>query len=261
MARRCQRKEMHEFRFIGGCCRSLYQRQDKTDKPFYKAVEEVRFVDNKSFTSELNSNYGAYIVSLDMALEEMPLTGNCTVVWDDVSREHPVVEAELEGEKYHGFGNLAFFASFGIAGENTGEPYAVLVLPSGYAMAFTTDTAATEHTVSILADAPVYHPMEQSYLNIPTLDFVSLGLPTIQQTSDAFEVSGDFSAVMDLLLKNWVVKVRYNFQTGDVYVYEGIAMVHRNTSTAEFMLCAVAINRTVSFKITRTGITAWHKNI
>lgn len=217
-----------------------------------KGVEEVRFVDNLTETSEYSSNYGAFCVHLGMALRQMPLDGNCKIVWDGVTRTHPVVEAEIMGEIYHGFGNLYFFSSFGLDAPNTGEPYAALILPNGYSMVFTMDQSPAEHTVTIMADDAVYQPMDQRYLDIPTLDLVALGMPVLSQ-SESVTVEGDFANIYETLLKNWIVKVRYQYQAGSVMEYIGAALVNHPVNTEMFTLNVLGM---VSwrFDITPTSI-------
>lgn len=229
---------------------------DLPDKPFYEEVGEVCFIDNKTVTSNYDSDFGAFAVSLGTALEQMPLNGNCKVVWDGVSREHAIIETELMGEIYHGFGNLSFFASFGISAPNTGESYAFLVLPSRWVVAFTTDSSATEHTISVSAEALAYHPMEQGYIDIPTLDFVALGLPVLPQNSQGQSIEGDFSAIYETLLKNWIVKVRYAYQSGEVAECIGVAIVNRDFRTFQFRLHVFGVVD-FAFDVTRSKITGW----
>ena len=200
-----------------------------------KSVEEVRFVDNLTATSEYNSNYGVFCVHLGMALRQMPFDGNCKVVWDGVTKTHPIIEAEIMGEIYHGFGNLYFFSSFGLDAPNTGEPYAALILPNGYSMVFTMDQSPTEHTVTVAADDTVYHPMDQRYLDIPTLDLVALGMPVLSQ-SESKTIEGDFANIYEMLLKNWIVKVRYQCQAGMVMEQIAAALVNRPVNTEMFTL-------------------------
>lgn len=221
---------------------------DLTDKPFWEEEGLVAFVDNEPFISALNSSFGAYIVDLGMALEEMPLMSNCVVVWDGESKEHSIVAAEMDGATYHGFGNLSFFASFGIAGENTGEPYAFFVMPDGYTYIFTTDTTAAKHTVSVLADATVYHGMEQTYLDIPMLNLVALGLPDVLQSSETVSVNADLTEIHNMLLRNKIIEVRFRL-TGYRAPLECTALVARSTSTLVWSLTAFVDSCVYFFRV------------
>lgn len=244
---------------MGGGSGGVTSWNDLKDRPFDKAVEEVRFVDNLTATSEYNSNYGAFCIYLEAALEQMPLTGNCKVAWDGVTRTHPIVEAEIQGEIYHGFGNLYMFSSFGLNAPNTGEPYAVLILPNRYAMVFTMDQSPAEHTVTVAADDAVYHPMDQRYLDIPTLDFVALGLSAIPQNqSEAATIVGDFTDIYETLLKNWVVKVRFDSQGSQFSKYNCVAFVNRHPDTAQFILTVFGYF-TFKFTVTRSGIVGQYR--
>lgn len=191
---------------------------DLTDRPFYKAVENVFFVDNESRTSTLNSGLGAYAVVLDHALEKMYRTEPCTVTWDGTTKTHNPVDVELMGTKFTAYGNVGLFAAAGLPAENTGEPYVLLFMENGYSYFITTDMSATDHTVSVIGKTDVCHKMEQEYIEIPFFDLIEMGLPNIthwngsdlNHRGETVKTTVDTTELRTALSRG-MVKVRYSY--------------------------------------------------
>lgn len=222
----------------------------------YKAVEVVRFVDNKSRTSELDSTYGAYAVNLGNIIGGMYRTEPCTIAWDGTTKTHNPVDMELMGMKFTAYGNVGMFAAFGVPGENTGEPYVLVFMENGYSFFFTADQSATTHNISVTGKAIVYHPVEQGFVEVPTLDFVKMGLPSVGGADVDFPC--DVTALNDVLMKNSLVKVRYiRDQGSDAHEIEHVAtaLVSCDVRAAIWHLIVYeAGNMMRSFRVDRNGI-------
>lgn len=207
---------------MGGGSGGASSWNDLKDKPFYKADEQHCFVDNKSYTSKLETSLGVpvYYVGLLNALDGMHKTKPCTITWDGITREHSPVDLELLGMKFTAYGNIGFFASFGVQAEDTGEPYVLVCEVGGTNSFFTMDTAEKNHVISIMGETVVVHQMAQEYIEIPTFDLSELGLEPFSDghSASVFLDSTELVAAlyeMDAAARKGSVRLRYKFRSSD----------------------------------------------
>lgn len=239
---------------------------DLKDKPFYKSIEKVWFVDNEKITSSLDSSFGAFTVPISrVKVEKMPRTGSCTVSWDGVTKEHQMVR--IDAMAATAFGNLGMLAAIGMPGENTGEPYLFAIMDNGYCAALTMDSAPTEHIVSIAAETDVYHTMEQAYVEAPRIDFVALGLPAIPKDGvNPVSVDCDTTAICDLLERNNIVRVRFTkhyVDGGDPLICESAALVSHEILFDKWTLLTIASDNSTArvYTFMVDGSLIWGKQV